>query len=64
MKIGYASMTVPIYIAEAVLMEKRGSFVTTNQLMITLGIFMAGLMNSLLSYLEGDGWRYFFFAYF
>ena len=51
-------MTAPIYIAEAVPTKNRGSFVTTNQLMITFGIFMASLMNSLLSYVEGDGWRY------
>eukprot|EP00111_Clytia_hemisphaerica_P022517 TCONS_00066211-protein len=56
--IGYASMTVPIYIAEAVPPKIRGTLVTTNQLMITFGIFMASLINSLLSYTGSNGWRF------
>lgn len=57
--IGYASMTVPIYIAEAAPVKIRGTLVTMNQLLITFGIFMASLLNSLFSYVKGDvGWRF------
>jgi Sugar (and other) transporter. len=51
-------MTVPIYIAEASPANIRGTLVTTNQLMITFGIFMANLMNSFFTYIGIGGWRY------
>ena len=55
--LGFASMTVPIYIAEAVPPENRGSFVTTYEIMGAVGFFFASLVNSFFSYLGGQSWR-------
>jgi SP family galactose:H+ symporter-like MFS transporter len=53
--IGVASMAVPLYIAEVAPMEKRGAFVSLNQLMITIGIVVAFFVAYLLA--EAGAWR-------
>uniref|UniRef100_A0A3Q4HZT0 Solute carrier family 2 member 13 n=1 Tax=Neolamprologus brichardi TaxID=32507 RepID=A0A3Q4HZT0_NEOBR len=56
--IGIASMTVPVYIAEASPPHLRGQLVTVNTLFITGGQFTASLIDGAFSYLRHDGWRY------
>ncbi|XP_072003224.1 proton myo-inositol cotransporter isoform X1 [Engystomops pustulosus] len=56
--IGIASMTVPVYIAEAAPPHLRGRLVTINTLFITGGQFFAAVMDGAFSYLPRDGWRY------
>ncbi|KAL4656779.1 proton myo-inositol cotransporter-like [Arapaima gigas] len=56
--LGVASMTVPVYIAEASPPELRGQLVTINTLFITGGQFVASLLDGAFSYMEQDGWRY------
>ncbi|KAJ3062609.1 hypothetical protein HDU98_001517, partial [Podochytrium sp. JEL0797] len=46
--IGTSSMVVPIYIAETASSSTRGSLTTIYQLMITLGIFIATGINSII----------------
>ncbi|CAB1414460.1 unnamed protein product [Pleuronectes platessa] len=55
---GIASMTVPVYIAEASPPHLRGQLVTVNTLFITGGQFTASLIDGAFSYLQRDGWRY------
>lgn len=55
--IGLASLTAPVYIAECALPEVRGRLVTVNILLITLGQFIAGMIDGLLDETEG-GWRW------
>lgn len=55
--IGIASMTVPVYIAEASPPHLRGQLVTVNTLFITGGQFTASLIDGAFSYLRHDGWR-------
>ena len=55
--LGYASSTVPVYIAEAAPATIRGQIVTFNQLFITFGMFVASVLNGAFSYIEKDGWR-------
>jgi SP family galactose:H+ symporter-like MFS transporter len=54
--IGIATFTAPLYIAEIAPPEKRGSMVSTYQLMITIGIFAAFVSDSVLSY--SGAWRW------
>lgn len=54
---GIASMTVPVYIAEASPPHLRGQLVTINTLFITGGQFTASLIDGAFSYLQHDGWR-------
>ncbi|KAH7572776.1 hypothetical protein JRO89_XS03G0010600 [Xanthoceras sorbifolium] len=55
--IGIASMTAPVYIAEASPSEVRGGLVSTNVLMITGGQFISYLVN--LAFTEVPGtWRW------
>ncbi len=54
--IGIATFTAPLYIAEIAPLERRGSMVSTYQLMITVGIFAAFVSDSLLSY--SGAWRW------
>uniref|UniRef100_A0A3B4AZP2 Major facilitator superfamily (MFS) profile domain-containing protein n=1 Tax=Periophthalmus magnuspinnatus TaxID=409849 RepID=A0A3B4AZP2_9GOBI len=56
--LGVASMTVPVYIAEASPPHLRGQLVTVNMLFITAGQFTASLIDGAFSYLQRDGWRY------
>lgn len=56
--LGIASMTVPVYIAEASPPHLRGQLVTVNTLFITAGQFTASLIDGAFSYLKHDGWRY------
>ncbi|CAI5635697.1 unnamed protein product [Oreochromis niloticus] len=56
--LGIASMTVPVYIAEASPPHLRGQLVTVNTLFITGGQFTASLIDGAFSYLRHDGWRY------
>ncbi|XP_069556170.1 proton myo-inositol cotransporter isoform X1 [Brachyistius frenatus] len=56
--LGIASMTVPVYIAEASPPHLRGQLVTVNTLFITGGQFTASLIDGAFSYLQHDGWRY------
>ncbi|KAJ3118809.1 hypothetical protein HK098_005831 [Nowakowskiella sp. JEL0407] len=57
--IGILSMVVPIYISEIAPKETRGQLVSVQQLMITLGICAASLINAALYYfVSGDAqWR-------
>lgn len=55
--VGIASMTVPVYIAEASPPHLRGQLVTVNTLFITGGQFTASLIDGAFSYLQRDGWR-------
>ncbi|WJX80529.1 Integrin alpha chain-like protein (Alpha-int1) [Trifolium repens] len=55
--VGIASVTAPVYIAEAAPSEIRGSLVSTNVLMITGGQFISYLVN--LAFTEVPGtWRW------
>ncbi|XP_043963600.1 proton myo-inositol cotransporter-like [Gambusia affinis] len=56
--LGVASMTVPVYIAEASPPHLRGQLVTVNTLFITGGQFTASLIDGAFSYMRRDGWRY------
>ncbi|XP_061922715.1 proton myo-inositol cotransporter-like [Entelurus aequoreus] len=56
--LGIASMTVPVYIAEASPPHLRGQLVTVNTLFITGGQFAASIVDGAFSYLQHDGWRY------
>ncbi|KAM4569760.1 proton myo-inositol cotransporter-like [Odontesthes bonariensis] len=56
--LGIASMTVPVYIAEASPPHLRGQLVTVNMLFITGGQFTASLIDGAFSYMRRDGWRY------
>ncbi|XP_030071744.1 proton myo-inositol cotransporter isoform X1 [Microcaecilia unicolor] len=58
--IGLASMTIPVYIAEAAPSHLRGRLVTINTLFITGGQFFAAVIDGAFSYLAKDGWRYMF----
>ncbi|MEA3490565.1 MAG: sugar porter family MFS transporter [Campylobacterota bacterium] len=57
--IGVASFTVPLYISEVSPSAMRGSLVSLNQLMITIGIVLSYLVDFSLSSMV-DGWRYMF----
>lgn len=61
--IGVTSVAVPLYIAEMSPPEKRGLFVSFNQLAITIGILVAYIVTYV--YAEKQLWRdMFFFAFF
>ncbi|KAJ3078641.1 hypothetical protein HK102_004347 [Quaeritorhiza haematococci] len=57
--IGILSMVVPLYISETAPTEVRGRMIAVQQLMITIGIFIASCINSIiLTQLSGDiEWR-------
>ncbi|KAI1306078.1 Proton myo-inositol cotransporter [Halotydeus destructor] len=55
--IGFASMVVPMYIAEMAPAHVRGSLVTMNNLFIAGGQAVAGVVAGLLSEVH-EGWRY------
>lgn len=59
--VGGASVTVPTYLAEVSLPEKRGRMITQNELMIVSGQFLAYILNAIIAIvLAGDPhvWRY------
>ena len=53
--VGVASVAAPLYAAEMAPARLRGRFVSLYQLAITIGIFIAYLVNFVLSH--GSGWR-------
>ncbi|KAH9783727.1 Inositol transporter 1 [Citrus sinensis] len=55
--VGIASVTAPVYIAEASPSEVRGGLVSTNVLMITSGQFLSYLVNLAFTELPGT-WRW------
>lgn len=55
--IGLASLATPVYIAEAAPSHMRGTLVTLNTLLITVGQVTAGIVDGLFSGSNG-GWRY------
>ncbi len=54
--IGIATFTAPLYISEIAPPAKRGSMISTYQLMITIGILAAFISDTLLAYL--GAWRW------
>lgn len=56
--IGFASMSVPVYVAEAAPSHIRGSLVTVNQLFITVGILLSSIIAGAFSTDKENGWRY------
>ncbi|XP_048739335.2 proton myo-inositol cotransporter-like isoform X2 [Ostrea edulis] len=56
--IGFASMSVPVYVAEAAPSHIRGSLVTVNQLFITIGILLSSIIAGAFSQDKENGWRY------
>ncbi|XP_055883385.1 proton myo-inositol cotransporter-like isoform X2 [Biomphalaria glabrata] len=56
--IGFASMTVPVYIAEAAPSSIRGRLVTLNQLFITIGILISSVVAGGFNSMKPEGWRY------
>ncbi|XP_045164785.2 proton myo-inositol cotransporter-like [Mercenaria mercenaria] len=56
--IGFASMSIPVYVAEAAPADIRGRLVTINQLFITIGILISSIVAGLFSGMQEDGWRY------
>ncbi|MGA7876129.1 MAG: sugar porter family MFS transporter [Desulfoferrobacter sp.] len=56
--IGIASYTSPLYISESAPAKVRGALVTTNQLMITVGIVISYLVD--FAFAHQGGWRWMF----
>lgn len=56
--IGFASMIVPVYVAEVAPTDIRGRLVTLNQLFITIGILVSSILAGAFSTIEETGWRY------
>ncbi|KAK6174955.1 hypothetical protein SNE40_013506 [Patella caerulea] len=56
--LGFASMAVPLYVAEAAPADIRGRLVTLNQLFICIGILISSIIAGSLSSLKQTGWRY------
>lgn len=54
--IGIAAFTAPLYLAEIAPMDRRGAMISTYQLMITIGIFVAFLSDTGFSYIESWRW--------
>ena len=62
--VGFASMTVPVYISETAPSNIRGRLVVINTLFITGGQFVATVIDGLFSiqhdFAVENGWRYVF----
>jgi sugar porter (SP) family MFS transporter len=59
--VGGASTTVPVYLAEVAPVERRGSLVTRNEVMIVTGQFAAFVVNAIIMSIWGEHtsvWRY------
>ncbi|MEE3852933.1 sugar porter family MFS transporter [Gordonia sp. LSe1-13] len=59
--VGGASATVPVYLAEMAPVERRGSIVTRNEVMIVSGQFAAFVINAIIFNIWGEHdsvWRY------
>ncbi|ESW06232.1 hypothetical protein PHAVU_010G030000 [Phaseolus vulgaris] len=57
--IGFANQSVPIYMSEVAPYKFRGALNMMFQLAITIGIFVANVLNYIFSKMEnGEGWRY------
>ncbi|HJR10260.1 MAG TPA: sugar porter family MFS transporter [Rhodanobacteraceae bacterium] len=54
--IGIAAFTAPLYLAEIAPPDRRGAMISTYQLMITIGIFVAFLSDTGFSYIESWRW--------
>ncbi|THD09251.1 sugar porter family MFS transporter [Metallibacterium scheffleri] len=54
--IGVAAFTAPMYLAEIAPEDKRGAMISTYQLMITIGIFVAFMSDTAFSYSENWRW--------
>ncbi len=54
--IGIAAFTAPLYLAEIAPEDKRGAMISTYQLMITIGIFLAFASDTVFSY--SGRWRW------
>ncbi|KAL9303421.1 hypothetical protein ACSQ67_020684 [Phaseolus vulgaris] len=57
--IGFANRSVPIYMSEVAPYKFRGALNMMFQLAITIGIFVANVLNYIFAKMEnGEGWRY------
>jgi len=56
--VGVVSMVAPMYLAEIAPSRRRGFYVSTNQLAVTIGIFIAYLVN--LIFAKQEDWRFIF----
>ncbi|KAK7332222.1 hypothetical protein VNO80_28971 [Phaseolus coccineus] len=57
--IGCANQSVPIYVSEVAPYKYRGALNMMFQLAITIGIFVANVLNYIFAKMEnGEGWRY------
>lgn len=56
LSVGIAAFTSPVYIAEVAPRQTRGAMVSTYQLMITIGIFIAYLSDTGFTYVESWRW--------
>ncbi len=54
--IGVAAFTAPLYLAEIAPEDRRGAMISTYQLMITIGIFVAFLSDLAFSYTQSWRW--------
>src|SRR5918997_1149623 len=54
--VGAAALTVPLYLSEIAPTEVRGAITSLNQLMITVGILVAYIVNALLA--DAEAWRW------
>ena len=59
--VGFASMTVPVYISETAPSKIRGRLIVVNNLFITGGQFVATVIDGLFSidqeFAKKNGWR-------
>lgn len=56
--LGFASMSIPMYVAETAPANIRGALVSLNQLFITIGILLSSIVAGAFSTDKDNGWRY------